>query len=443
MMLKYPGLFKAILLATLLLTLCTGLPACKKAPQTTAPVPATTTAAIKTTASPLTVLSITGGEVLIMKPGDKEWSRGEIGMTLGMNYKIKTGTGGKASVTFFEGSVIELEENTEITMADLGLDGATTTIKLKQAVGDTISRVKKLSNTASAYEIETPASVTAVRGTTVYNSVAINGTTIVGNIDGSVAVITKGVETPVSAGKHVTVIPGELPGKEEPGAIPEKTVTPAPTSQAPTPTTPPTTTVPPPVISITSVLNQPKVFNGDTVTIAYTVSNTGAVPVSGVNVVDDKAGTAMLVSGDKNANSILDPNETWLFNANYTVPSGASGVISTTASVSGKSPDNKTFSKSVLTQIIVTTLMIQITSPNANTVVTEVITLAGTVNDPSLTQVTLNHNGTVTVLSVVNGNFNTSLAMKSGPNVITITATRPGGAVATARLELEPVEVPR
>jgi hypothetical protein len=443
MMSKYRKLFKAILLSTLLLTLFAGLLACKKAPETTAPLATTNTPAAKTTASPLTVLSITGGDVLIMKPGDREWSRSDVGMTLGIDFKIKTGAGGKASITFFEGSVIELAENTEITLADLGLADTTTTIKLKQKVGDTISRVKKLSNPASAYEIETPASVTAVRGTTVYNSVAINGTTVVGNIDGSVVVITRGIETPVSAGKHVTIKPGELPGKEEPGAIPEPT--PPPTTIAPPPTTTPTTTVPPttlppPVISIISALNQQKVFNGDTVTIAYTVSNTGAVPVSGVTLSDDKAGPAVLVSGDSNGNLILDPNETWLFNAHYAIPAGASGVLSTTATISGKSPDNKTVSKSVLTQIVVTTLMIQITSPNANTVVTEVITLAGTVNDPSVTQVTINQNGAVSVLSAANGSFSTSITLMSGVNIITVTATRAGGATATARLDLQPVE---
>jgi hypothetical protein len=444
MMLKHPTLLRIILLATILLMLPSGLSACKKAPQATAPVATSNTPVAKVTASPLTVLSIAGGEVLIMKPGDKEWSRGEAGMTLGVDYKIKTQSGGKAAVTFFEGSVIELAGNTEIGLADLGLVETTTTIKLKQAVGETISRVKKLTDAASSYEIETPAAITAVRGTTVYTAVAENGTTIVGNIDGSLVVIAQGIETAVSAGKHVTVEPGEPPGEPKPGAIPEKTSTAVPTSQAPVTTPPPTTkaptTVPPPSITISSGLDKTKVFNGDTITITFTISNTGTVPVSDVSVTDDKAGPAAYASGDKNSDSILDPDDTWIFKANYVIPASASGVLVTTATVSGKGPDKKPVNKSVLTQITITTLTIQITSPNANTVVSEVVTLAGTVNDPSVTRVIVNHNGVQTSVGVVNGSFSTTITLMSGVNVITVTATRTGGASATARVELQPVD---
>jgi hypothetical protein len=107
-----------------------------------------------------------------MKPGEKEWSRGEAGTTLGVDYKIKTAANGHATLTFFEGSIIELEGNTEIGLAELGMAGTSSTIKLKQTIGETISRVKKLADPASRYEIETPAAVAAVRGTTMYVSVS-------------------------------------------------------------------------------------------------------------------------------------------------------------------------------------------------------------------------------------------------------------------------------
>jgi hypothetical protein len=446
---KYFTLLRIILLIILFSMVPVGFAACKKTPRSTIPAIPSTTPVEKVTESPLTVLSITGGDILILKTGEKEWIRGEAGMTLSAGSKVKTQTNGHATLTFFEGSVIELEGETEINLAELGMSGTTTTIKLKQTVGETLSRVKKLADPASRYEIETPAAVMSVRGTTTFVGVARIGTTFIGNIDGTLVVIAQGIETPVSSGNHVTVNPGEPPGKQEPGATPAATATPVPTSQPPVPTTTaaPTTqatTIPPlPVISVSSALNLQKVFNGDKVTITFTVGNTGTVPVSGIIVNDDKAGLANYISGDSNKDSILNPNETWIFKVDYTIPASVSGVLVTTATASGKGPDNKVVNKTVLTQITVTTLMIQITSPNANSVVKEVITLAGIVNDTSISEVMVNHNGVISRVSAPNGSFSTTITLMSGANKIIVTATRPGGANAVATIDLEPVDTPR
>ncbi len=424
---------RIILLAAILLMLFTGPAACNKAPQTTQPEATTNPPASKTTASPLTVLSITGGDVLVMKPGEQEWKRAEAGMTLGVDYKIKTQAGGKAAVTFFEGSVIELDENTEITLANLGLVDTTTNIKLKQAVGETISRVKKLSDAASTYEIETRAATMAVRGTTVFTAVSTNETAFFGSIEGSFFVTAQGKQTVVPDGKHVNVNPGEPPGEPEPGATP----TAAPTTEPPTI---PPTSAPMPDISFNSGLNTSKIFNGNTVTINYSVGNTGTVPVSAVGIIDDKAGTPVYVSGDADSDTTLDPGETWMYKADYTVPAGVSGVITATAIVSFRDAQNRPYTKTVVTTIPVTSLAIQIISPNANTVVSTSLKLVGAVNDPSVTEVKIDHNGTAITTPVSGGFFSADLALTEGVNVITITAASPGGATATAKIELQPVE---
>jgi transglutaminase-like putative cysteine protease len=193
----------------------------------------------KTAGSQLTVLSIAGGDVLVLKQGEKDWVKGEEGMTLGVNYKIKT-AGGNATLTFFEGSTIELEANTEIGLTELSSVGTTNHIKLTETIGETISRVKKLTDPASSYQIETQAAVAAVRGTTMYVAVSANGTTTVGNIEGSAFVIVNGVETPVSPGMRLTVEPGKPAGPQEPGAMPG--ITPTGASQQPTTTVTQTTT---------------------------------------------------------------------------------------------------------------------------------------------------------------------------------------------------------
>jgi uncharacterized repeat protein (TIGR01451 family) len=73
---------------------------------------------------------------------------------------------------------------------------------------------------------------------------------------------------------------------------------------------------------------------GDTVTYTFTVTNTGDCPLKEVGVTDNKAGTATYVSGDTDSDNWLDLNETWIFTANYTIPT-PSGDLTNTATASG------------------------------------------------------------------------------------------------------------
>jgi len=76
---------------------------------------------------------------------------------------------------------------------------------------------------------------------------------------------------------------------------------------------------------------------GDTITYTYTVTNAGDVPLSAVTVSDDLAGAAVYFSGDTNIDGFLDLGETWIFTANYEVPSGLDPVVNI-ATAYGTSP---------------------------------------------------------------------------------------------------------
>jgi hypothetical protein len=171
----------------------------------------------------LTILSIIDGKVWVQKKGGLDWVLGEEGMTLDVKDKIKTDAGSSATIVFFEGSVIELQGETEIGIDQLGvLSGDSTIIKVKQDIGTTISRVKKLIDPESIYEIETIAAVVGVRGTTMKVSVADDGVTVVENIEGLVSVVAQGQEVAISEGERSTIIPGEAPGPSQsvpPGPI--------------------------------------------------------------------------------------------------------------------------------------------------------------------------------------------------------------------------------
>jgi uncharacterized repeat protein (TIGR01451 family) len=63
-----------------------------------------------------------------------------------------------------------------------------------------------------------------------------------------------------------------------------------------------------------------RAYWGSTVTYTYTVTNPGDTPLKNVGVVDNLAGIATYVSGDTDNDGMLDPDETWIFEADYVVP---------------------------------------------------------------------------------------------------------------------------
>jgi VCBS repeat-containing protein len=155
----------------------------------------------------LTILSITGGDVSVMKEGTDGYEPAGPEMELEVGDTIKTGGNSSAEIIFFDGSTMELEADTEIEILslDLACDTGITTITLEQTMGTTISRVTKLLDPGSSYEIETPTGVAAVRGTIVtvtveYVTPQIVNTLII-NHEGIVYAIGQGVELLIPEGR--------------------------------------------------------------------------------------------------------------------------------------------------------------------------------------------------------------------------------------------------
>jgi hypothetical protein len=160
--------------------------------------------------STLTILSITEGDVSVMKAGTNDWTGAQVGTELEVGDTIKTGNNSGAEITFFDGSTLELEAGTEIEILslDLACDTGVTTITLEQMIGDTISRVTKILDPASSYEVETPSGVVGVRGSGVRIQVFLghleyeDGTTLVTNLEGHIYTVGQGVERQVPEGNN-------------------------------------------------------------------------------------------------------------------------------------------------------------------------------------------------------------------------------------------------
>ena len=278
-----------------------------------------------TDSTPLTMLTITEGEAQIMRSGTDLWIKAAVGMSVSTNDVIKAGEDSPLLITFFDGSTIELEPGAQIQVveADSSDDGSTT-IKIKQEIGNTISRVKKLTDPASRYEVETPAGTAAVRGSVMVVEVVEDGTTIITNLQGSIWAIAQGVELEVPEGMQCIIIPGQPPrllylqygwpgGGGGGGGEPS----------------------PNPQIAVIVTTEPSQVHVEDTITYTYDVSNPGNVPLSDITVTNDIAGTAVYQGGDIDSDSELDTGEIWLYIAEYTANAEDSSPLINTVTVSG------------------------------------------------------------------------------------------------------------
>jgi len=260
-----------------------------------------------TTPTELTILTIAEGQVFVIKAGTDSWTEASAGITVELGDTLRAGDDARAEITFFEGSTIELEAGTEVEVVELGIveETGSTIIRLKQNIGNTVSRVSKLADVHSTYEVETPTAIAAVRGSIMFVRVREDGVTAVGNGEGSVSVSAQGEEVPLPEGTYSTVEQGQPPSAPKPG-------------------------VGPPALDIAKTAEPGMVHNGDTITYTYLVTNSGGTPLSDISITDDKTG-----STEDNDNTVLQIGETWEFSATYTVSAMDPNPLVNTAVVSG------------------------------------------------------------------------------------------------------------
>ena len=142
----------------------------KKAAQTPTPTP--TTIATPTATAPAEPTGETGtlsgmeGDVQVLRQGASAWIAATSGMKIGTGDGLKTGSNGYVLITFFDGSVMEVESDSEISVEELSnASGGATTVRINQMLGNTLNRVENIVDSSSTYEVETPVGSAVVRGT--------------------------------------------------------------------------------------------------------------------------------------------------------------------------------------------------------------------------------------------------------------------------------------
>ena len=163
--------------------------------------------------TPTATISSFSGEVLVQVEGSVNWIAAASGMKLNAGDRMKTGDDGTAEVIFFEGSVVEIGEKSDILISEMSITGpdGTTSISLQQSIGHSLNRVKKLVNSASSYEVDTPAGTAVVRGTIFKAYVEDNGYTVIASEEGDVLFAAGGVTVVVGKGRQSGAMPGGTP----------------------------------------------------------------------------------------------------------------------------------------------------------------------------------------------------------------------------------------
>jgi hypothetical protein len=111
---------------------------------------------------------------------------------------VRTLAGARASIIFFESSIVRLNENTHITIKELKDELGNRKIGIHQDSGRLWSTILKLSG-VDEYEVETPTTVAAIRGTSFDSWMREDGPVIISVSHGRISVAS----TVLQAGERV------------------------------------------------------------------------------------------------------------------------------------------------------------------------------------------------------------------------------------------------
>jgi FecR-like protein len=178
-------------------------------------------------ASGASTLTIISGPVAVRHAGG-DFASALDGAVLAAGDTVKTGTDARAILTYFEGSTVEMEPDTELTIdtAHSDADG-NTMIVMQQNLGVTWHVVTHLITSGSIYEVHTTTSTASVRGTQFTVGIGPDETTTETTTEGAVANTDAGRTATVLTppGQQTTTKKGEAPARPAPVAEPLRTVT--------------------------------------------------------------------------------------------------------------------------------------------------------------------------------------------------------------------------
>ena len=114
-------------------------------------------------------LTVTGGTVAVVKRAGGAVQPAPSGLSLAVGDQVGTVGRSSALVTFFEGTELELGQDTTIILREIRASGTEVHVVVEDVLGSTVNRVQGFVNPNSSYEVQTPGGrvVALIRGSTV------------------------------------------------------------------------------------------------------------------------------------------------------------------------------------------------------------------------------------------------------------------------------------
>jgi hypothetical protein len=138
---------------------------------------------------------------------------------------VRTGSDSHAVLTFFDGSIIEVEPDSELIVQTLQASPAgDILVSIQQNLGRSWHVVSHALSGSSKYEVRTPSTTASVRGTAFLVSVLANGNTNLQTTEGLVHAVANGEEVQVPPGFETNVVPGTRPDPPTPAPPPAAVV---------------------------------------------------------------------------------------------------------------------------------------------------------------------------------------------------------------------------
>jgi hypothetical protein len=126
-------------------------------------VPVAAHARTRSAMQPVAILTVFSGDVLL-RPVGGGFSSAADGAVLYVGSTLRTSADARAVITLIEGSSVELEPASDITIEDATTWSGSTIVQLAQALGRSWRVVTHLTSADSRYELRTPAATASVRG---------------------------------------------------------------------------------------------------------------------------------------------------------------------------------------------------------------------------------------------------------------------------------------
>lgn len=149
--------------------------------------------------------------------------------------EIRVGRDAAAQLRLFDGSTIDLDQNTVVQMTELQTNPESYRVQLDLLAGKLLSRVKRVLGSGDTFDITTPSSTASVRGTVFTVAVVAPDVTYIACSEGTVAVqmgaattlVPAGTELTATVGQPLQVLPhSEIDAAAAPGSLPTTTALP-------------------------------------------------------------------------------------------------------------------------------------------------------------------------------------------------------------------------